>query len=114
MLKEKQIEINGKCCKLKEFICICLDVTSEDIEKSIKEGYDNIEIIKRYTGCTMGLCQGKQCMINFVNAVSKCMNKPIEELMITTIRPPIRPIPLGALGSEKKKDKMKTNLKITE
>ena len=77
MLKEKRIEINGEGYKLKEFICICLDVTSEDIEKSIKEGYDNIEILKRYTGCTMGLCQGKQCMINFVKTVSEHMNNPI-------------------------------------
>ena len=55
----------------------------------------------------MGLCQGKQCMINFVKTVSERMNKPIEELMITTIRPPIRPVPLGALGSEKKKDEVR-------
>jgi hypothetical protein len=46
-------------------------------------------------------------MINFVKTVSERMNKPIEELMITTIRPPIRPIPLGALGSEKKKEEIR-------
>ena len=39
----------GKC-----FACFCEDVTSKDIGLSIDEGYDSIELSKRYTTVTMG------------------------------------------------------------
>ena len=38
----------GKC-----FACFCEDVTSKDIGLSIDEGYDSIELSKRYTTVTM-------------------------------------------------------------
>jgi sarcosine oxidase subunit alpha len=43
----------GKC-----FACLCEDVTTKDIHLSVEEGYDSIELSKRYTTVTMGPCQG--------------------------------------------------------
>ncbi|HEX5897219.1 MAG TPA: 2Fe-2S iron-sulfur cluster-binding protein, partial [Thermoleophilaceae bacterium] len=42
-------ERRGKC-----FACLCEDVTSKDIHLSVEEGYDSIELSKRYTTTTMG------------------------------------------------------------
>ena len=46
----------GKC-----FVCICEDVTTKDMKRAIGEGFDSIELAKRYTTTTMGPCQGKLC-----------------------------------------------------
>jgi sarcosine oxidase subunit alpha len=44
----------GKC-----FVCICEDVTTKDMKRAIGEGFDSIELAKRYTTTTMGPCQGQ-------------------------------------------------------
>jgi len=43
----------GKC-----FACLCEDVTAKDIKLSVEEGYDSIELSKRYTTVTMGRARG--------------------------------------------------------
>ncbi len=43
-------------------ICRCEDVTREEILKAIKEGFLDLETIKRYTGLGTGACQGKACI----------------------------------------------------
>ena len=48
----------GKC-----FACLCEDVTAKDIHLSVDEGYDSIELSKRYTTATMGPCQGRMCQL---------------------------------------------------
>ena len=48
----------GKC-----FVCICEDVTTKDVARAIAEGFDSIELAKRYTTVTMGPCQGKLCQL---------------------------------------------------
>ena len=40
---------NGKC-----FVCVCEDVTTKDLKRAIGEGFDSIELAKRYTTATMG------------------------------------------------------------
>ncbi|WP_432215021.1 (2Fe-2S)-binding protein, partial [Salmonella enterica] len=45
----------------KTFICICHDVTVEDIEQSVAQGFTHVETIKRFTAVYMGPCQGKWC-----------------------------------------------------
>ena len=46
----------GRC-----FVCVCEDVTTKDMKRAIAEGFDSIELAKRYTTTTMGPCQGKLC-----------------------------------------------------
>ncbi len=56
---------HGKC-----FACLCEDVTAKDIELSIDEGYDSIELAKRYTTVTMGPCQGRMCQLASVRLMA--------------------------------------------
>ncbi len=46
------------------FACICEDVTTKDLKRAVAEGFDSIELAKRYTTVTMGPCQGKLCGLN--------------------------------------------------
>ena len=85
----------------KKIVCYCQDITEEDIIRSIQEGYDNLEMLKRYTGVFMGPCQGKMCALNVLKIFSTYTNEPIENLRMPTLRPPSEPILLGSLVSKK-------------
>ena len=61
----------GKC-----FACLCEDVTSKDIGLSIDEGYDSIELAKRYTTVTMGPCQGRMCQLPAVRLMAQDNGSP--------------------------------------
>ena len=56
----------GKC-----FACLCEDVTVKDIQLSIDEGYDSIELSKRYTTVTMGPCQGRMCQLPSIRVMAQ-------------------------------------------
>jgi sarcosine oxidase, subunit alpha len=74
------------------------DVTSKDIIAAEKEGYDSIELVKRYTTVTMGPTQGKLESVNAVAIMAEATGRTIEETGTTVWRPPYSPITLGALA----------------
>ena len=76
----------------------CEDVSSKDIVSAVSEGYDEIELAKRYTTATMGPTQGKLEVINTVAIAAAATGKTVAETGTTTWRPPYAPITLGALA----------------
>lgn len=74
------------------------DVTSKDLFTAVNEGYDSIELVKRYTTATMGPAQGKLETVNVAAVVAEATNCSIEEIGTTVWRPPYTPITLGALA----------------
>jgi sarcosine oxidase, subunit alpha len=76
----------------------CEDVSSMDIHSAVAEGYDSIELVKRYTTATMGPTQGKLETINTMAIVAEASGKTLAEIGTTTWRPPYAPITLGALA----------------
>jgi sarcosine oxidase subunit alpha len=74
------------------------DVTSKDLVAARKEGYDSIELAKRYTTATMGPAQGKLETVNAVAIMAAATGRTIAETGTTVWRPPYSPITLGALA----------------
>jgi sarcosine oxidase subunit alpha len=74
------------------------DVTSKDLVAAEKEGYDSIELAKRYTTATMGPAQGKLETVNAVAIMAEATGRTVEETGTTMWRPPYGPITLGALA----------------
>ncbi len=74
------------------------DVTSKDLLAAEKEGYDSIELVKRYTTATMGPAQGKLETVNAVAIVAAATGQTIGETGTTVWRPPYSPVTLGALA----------------
>ncbi len=74
------------------------DVTSKDLLAAEKEGYDSIELVKRYTTVTMGPAQGKLETVNAVAIMAEATGRTIGETGTTVWRPPYSPITLGALA----------------
>jgi sarcosine oxidase subunit alpha len=80
------------------FVCVCEDVTVKDVKRAVAEGFDSIELAKRYTTVTMGPCQGKLCQLASVRVLAR--ETATDELAIgtTTARPPWTPVELGLLA----------------
>ena len=83
----------GKC-----FVCICEDVTTKDVTRAIAEGFDSIELAKRYTTVTMGPCQGKLCQLASIRLYAQEVSAYESDLGATTARPPWSPVELGLLA----------------
>ena len=82
----------------RRFVCFCEDVTVRNIADAIDEGFGDIQTLKRYSTVTMGPCQGKMCLKSFQAICAEHTRRSIDETGVTTQRPPLQPVPLGALA----------------
>jgi sarcosine oxidase, subunit beta len=80
----------------KSFICLCEDVTVEELRTAIRRGYTDIEDLKRITGIGTGPCQGKQCLQVYREILAEETGTKIENIPLTTLRPPMIPTSFGA------------------
>ncbi|HLB03631.1 MAG TPA: glycine cleavage T C-terminal barrel domain-containing protein, partial [Gaiellaceae bacterium] len=80
------------------FVCICEDVTDKDVSRALREGFDSIELAKRYTTVTMGPCQGKLCHLPSIRLYAKKTKSDEAAIGTTTARPPWAPVELGLLA----------------
>ena len=83
----------GKC-----FACLCEDVTTKDIAYAVEEGYDSIELSKRYTTLTMGPCQGRMCQLASIRKMAEETGTTVADVGLTTARPPWSTVPMGAMA----------------
>jgi sarcosine oxidase subunit alpha len=83
----------------KRFICLCEDVTDNDVEQAVAEGFDSIETLKRYSTATMGPCQGKVCGQALMEACAVAKEREPAAIGTTTSRPPAVPVELGVLAA---------------
>ena len=81
--------------RAKAFVDYQNDVAASDIELAIREGFESIEHIKRYTALGFGTDQGKLGNINGMALAARAMGKPIEQVGTTTFRPNYLPITFG-------------------
>jgi sarcosine oxidase, subunit alpha len=82
----------------RSFVCLCEDVSAKDIGRGIKEGYDSIELCKRFTTVTMGPCQGRMCHLPSIRLIAEKTGQRLEQVGTTTARPPWSTVPLAALA----------------
>ena len=82
----------------KTIVCLCHDVTEDDVRRAVAEGYDDVETVKRYTGAMMGPCQGKTCGCSLRELVARLTGRGGEELALPARRPPAFAARLGALS----------------
>ena len=75
-------------------VCRCSDITLNAIRNLFKEGFTDIEEIKRNTRLGMGPCQGRTCIPIVMRELSQYLNKPIDELMPASYRPIVKGIKL--------------------
>jgi sarcosine oxidase, subunit alpha len=84
--------------KGKNFVDFDEDIQIKDFENAAKEGFDNIELMKRFTTVGMGPSQGKHSNMNAIRILAKIRGLPVEKIGTTTSRPFFHPTPMGHLG----------------
>ena len=85
----------------KNFVDFDEDVHLDDLVNAHQEGYDNIELLKRYTTVGMGPSQGKLSNTSAMRILARLNGASIEETGTTTSRPFHQPVPLGQLAGRR-------------
>ena len=92
------------------FVCFCEDQTTKDLKYAIDEGFDSIELSKRYTTITMGPCQGRLCSTNAIRYFAKAKGVDEDTIGTTTARPPSTPVSMGLVAGYAKEPGKRTSL----
>jgi sarcosine oxidase subunit alpha len=92
------------------FVCFCEDQTTKDLKYAIAEGFDSIELSKRYTTVTMGPCQGRLCHVNSIRVYAKANGVDENAIGTTTARPPYAPVSLALLAGRPQEPAKRTSL----
>ena len=82
------------------FICRCEDLTQEEIEQAIDEGYTTLDELKCKLRLAMGPCQGRGCLSLARRVLWQKTGKTYPEIKIPAARSPLVPVPLGILSSD--------------
>ena len=78
-------------------ICRCEDITQEDIEQAIDEGYTTLEELKCRLRLGMGPCQGRSCLSLARRILCQKTGKKPSEIDFPSTRPPLIPVKIGTL-----------------
>jgi sarcosine oxidase, subunit alpha len=73
------------------------DVTAKDIALALREGFESIEHVKRYTTTGMATDQGKTSNMSALGIVAHTLKRPVPQVGTTTFRMPYTPVTFGAL-----------------
>ncbi|PUA17763.1 glycine cleavage T C-terminal barrel domain-containing protein [Glaciimonas sp. PCH181] len=84
--------------KAKNFVDFDEDLQLKDFENAVQEGFDNIELLKRYTTVGMGPSQGKHSNMNALRILARLVGKTPGQVGTTTARPFFHPVPMSHLA----------------
>jgi sarcosine oxidase, subunit alpha len=87
---------DGNPSRVKAFIDFQNDVTAKDVKLAVREGFESIEHVKRYTTTGMATDQGKTSNMNALGLVAGVLDRPIPAVGTTTFRLPYTPTTFGA------------------
>ncbi|MCW5626925.1 MAG: FAD-dependent oxidoreductase, partial [Burkholderiales bacterium] len=82
----------------RNFIDFDEDLQFKDFVNAAQEGFDNVELLKRYTTVGMGPSQGKHSNMNAIRILARIRGRSPGEVGTTTSRPFFHPVPLSHLA----------------
>jgi sarcosine oxidase subunit alpha len=96
--------------KGRDFVDLDEDLQVKDLQQAIKEGYREVELVKRFTTVGMGPSQGRHSALATARIVAEATNRTVGEVGVTTARPPVGPEMLGALAGNHEPPERRTAL----
>ncbi|MDP6190497.1 MAG: sarcosine oxidase subunit alpha, partial [Gammaproteobacteria bacterium] len=81
-----------------QFVDLQLDVSAGGIELAVREGFESVEHVKRYTALGFGTDQGKLGNINGMAILANALDQSISETGTTIFRPSYTPTTFGAIA----------------
>lgn len=88
----------------KQFVDFQNDVAAADILLAVREGFESVEHVKRYTAMGFGTDQGKLGNINGMAILAAALGKTIPETGTTTFRPNYTPVTFGTFSGREHGD----------
>ena len=88
----------------KAFVDFQNDVTAKDIRLAVREGFESIEHVKRYTTTGMASDQGKTSNMNALRVVAGALGRATPAIGTTTFRLPYTPVTFGAFAGPARGD----------
>ena len=82
----------------KKFVDFQNDVGASDIHLAVREGFESIEHLKRYTAMGFGTDQGKTGNINGMGIAAGILGRSISQVGTTTFRPNYTPVTFGLVA----------------
>lgn len=82
----------------KNFLDFDEDLQLKDFFNAAQEGYDNIELLKRFSTVGMGPSQGKHSNMNAIRVLARIRGVPVPAIGATTARPLFHPVPMAHLA----------------
>ena len=82
----------------RDFVDFDEDQTYGDIVQAAAEGFEHIELLKRYTTIGMGPSQGRHSALNTARILARRRDRPVDAVGITTWRPPFSEEKFGHLA----------------
>lgn len=80
------------------FVDLDEDVQYKDFVNAAQEGFDHVELMKRYSTYGMGPSQGKIANTNAIRILAKIKKQTVGETGVTTSRPFFHPVPISHLA----------------
>lgn len=77
-------------------LCRCEDVSLGQVKSVVKLGLSDLNSLKNALRAGQGLCQGRTCGPLISRLVARETGKSPSEVGVFKIRPPLKPVPLGA------------------
>ena len=84
--------------KGKDFVDFDEDQTVKDVLNAVADGFEDVELMKRYTTVGMGPSQGRHSALNAVRLTSKANGRGLSRAPVTTQRPPFKPVSFAHLA----------------
>lgn len=84
--------------RARDFVDFDEDVQVQDLSNAIADGYDDIELLKRYSTVGMGPSQGRHSAVATVRILARECGRDLGDLSVSTQRPPFRPVKFGVLA----------------
>ncbi len=82
----------------KNFVDFDEDLQLKDFAAAAQEGFDSIELLKRYTTVGMGPSQGKHSNLHAIRILARLRGEPLDHIGATTARPMFHPVPMSHLA----------------
>ncbi|HWQ29500.1 MAG TPA: (2Fe-2S)-binding protein [Negativicutes bacterium] len=103
LIVPKELSMVVRCLSIEDYysdntmVCRCSEVTLGEVRELIRKGYQSVDEIKRMSRAGMGPCQGRTCRQLIMQELSRATGTKMQDLRMSTFRPPAKPIKLGAL-----------------
>jgi sarcosine oxidase subunit alpha len=82
----------------REFVDFDEDLQIKDIVNAARQGYRDIQLVKRFSTVGMGPSQGRHSALPTARLIAKATQRSVTETGVTTARPPVKPELLGLIA----------------